>query len=121
MRVEKRVILFIIFLGIALIVWGSWGLLSALFLLHMLGLVPLWWLTHLAASVASLAAGYLLGYESIRAQFMSNASDELLERTKSWHDRLLQSRRNLGLGCLGLAAWMLLYSVIFFTRMGSGG
>jgi len=108
-------------IGRALIAWGLLILLSALILLRGLKLPLLWWLTLLAESGLCLLSGYLLGYESIRDNLLTDASENLQENARALHGRLASSSRTIAVACLALAGWRILYSLVLFTTRGAGG
>ena len=52
-------------IGIVLFFWGSWGVISCLRFMSLLSIAPLTWVFWLAASVADLFVGFLLGFALI--------------------------------------------------------
>jgi hypothetical protein len=103
--------------GIILSIWGLWGVLGAVFGIRALGSNPLGWLTNAATSVLCVGAGFLLGYEMIQKRFLLNASDLTKDKVETTYKWLSERQSSVSLLALGVAGWLILYSVIFSGRI----
>jgi len=103
--------------GIMLSIWGLWEVMGAVFGLRALGLDPIGWLTSAVTSAMCLGAGFLLGYEMIQKRFLLNASDQTKEKVETVHKWLAEKQSSVSLLALGVAGWLIIYSVIFSGRI----
>lgn len=96
-------------LGVAGVAGGLWGLLVTLLGPSWAGSM-VWWLSRLAADVTLVALGLLLGVETLKAFFKSEATQLRLDDAA---ERIAPFRSRLGVAAIALGAWCVVAAVIF--------
>ena len=98
-------------IGIVLFFWGVWGLIQCVLNLNVLSAMPLFWLFWLAASVADLVVGFLLGFGLI-TKYALGSSAVAKARGQQIRAKLAGYQGVFGLFAIVMGA---LYEVWYFT------
>lgn len=97
-------------IGAVSALWGVWGIISCILNIGWLSSAPIFWVSWLADSVLLAALGLLLGVGVLKSFIKDARANEKMDLTIA---RLAPYQGKLGLGAIGLGAWMVLASIMF--------
>jgi|HubBroStandDraft_6_1064221.scaffolds.fasta_scaffold1140513_1 hypothetical protein len=98
-------------IGVISAFWGAWGVIQSV--LHIgvwLKYAPIYWVTFLAASVAMLGLGFILGVGTMKTFIKDPKANEKMDHTLQ---KLLPYQGNLGLLAIGIGVWMVISSLMW--------
>ena len=97
-------------IGVASLFWGVWGIISCVLNMGWMTTAPIFWFSWLADSVLLAALGLLLGVGVLKTFIKDARANEKMDLTIA---KLAPYQGTLGLGAIGLGAWMVLASIMF--------
>lgn len=98
--------------GLVFCLWGTWGIISCMLNISLLGLAPIWWVTWLATCVVMALLGFLLGYGMI-SQLILGKNEEAQEKASKLLKKLAPWQGTLGVAAVGIGIWSVLCIFLF--------
>jgi hypothetical protein len=97
-------------IGAVSALWGIWGIISCILNLGWMTSFPIYWFSWVADSVLQAALGLLLGVGVLKTFIKDARANQKMDTTIA---KLAPYQGTLGLGAIGLGAWMVLASILF--------
>lgn len=104
-------------IGFIAFAWGTWGIISSLLSLGIIGLWPLAWTTNLVASLLNFAGGLILGFGMIQKFTLAKAPAEAQEKAAKLREKLVGMQPKIGITSLAVGVWVILYSFVFRSML----
>lgn len=99
------------YLGIVVLCWGIWGIISALLGLSWIAQWPIWWITLLAISIVEVVIGFILGF-SLISKYALSKNEEAKKKAEELLAKLSPYKITLGLIGIGVGVWSIIYKLI---------
>jgi len=100
-------------IGLLFCFWGTWGVISAILNISILGTWPIWWITWISSSAIEAILGFILGYGMLNKLLLSKN-----EQAKEKGEKLLQIlapiQGRLGLIGIVIGVWVIVASIMFY-------
>lgn len=99
-------------IGLVVFGWGTWGIISSILSLGIIGSWPLSWISSLAASVLNFAGGLILGFSMIQRFVLNRVPEEAQEKAGALRERLIAVQGPIGIAAIVVGIWVLLYTLV---------
>lgn len=98
-------------IGVVSVIWGVWIVLWSILGIAGLALYPIGWITVLAAGVMEATLGFVLGIGVLKTFIKAPAAQDKMDKTLA---KIAPYSGTLGLISIGLGAWCVVASILFY-------
>ncbi len=99
-------------IGIVFLIIGVFGMINTAMATSVLRILPMWWITVMAAYVVETALGFILGYAMIN-KFILSRNEEAKKKGEQLLAKLAPIQGKLGLLGIAIGLWTIIATIVY--------